>query len=576
MGEARFGSDVVVDALQRLRIPYVAFNPGASFRGLHDSLVNYALGSPAILEVQHEKIAVAMAHGYAKVTGQPMAVITHDLVGLLHATLGVYYAFVDRVPMLVLGGTGPMDAAQRRPWIDWVHTANVENTAVRDYTKWDDHPASLQAIPDSLVRAYQIATTGPAGPVFVAIDAALQEVALDAPVPVHPADPTGSALGPDPAALERVAHALVSAQRPVLVPGYLGRDTAAWDLLIELAELLPAAVVDTDIRLNFPTEHDLSASAATAIDHADLVVLLDVKDVADHTGLLAKKARGAKPALAPGARLMEIGFGDLGLSSWSADAGSWYPADERVLADTKVALPILVKRCRELSAERGETDQRPWHAALAGRHRSERAEWKEMASYRRDDVPIAVPWLVREVGRAVADYDWVLAAGTANEWALRLWDFDRPYRHAGRSLGTATQIGISLGVALAYKGSGKLVVDLQPDGDLLFDAGALWVASRHRLPLLVVMVNNRAYNNDWGHQRDIALARGNDPDNAGIGIVIDDPAPDFATLARAFSWHAEGPVTDPENIHAAVARAARHVARNGLPALVDIVCEAGT
>jgi benzoylformate decarboxylase/acetolactate synthase-1/2/3 large subunit len=575
---ARYGSDVVVDVLQTLGVRYVAFNPGASFRGLHDSLVNYAGGTPTILEVPHEKIAVGIAHGYAKVTGEPMAVVTHDLVGLLHATLGIYYAHVDRTPILVLGGTGPMDAARRRPWIDWVHTANVENSAVRDYTKWDDHPASVEALPDSLVRAYQVSTMQPAGPVFVALDAAVQEESLgERNVAMTGADPPPTRIAPDPDALERVAQALVQAERPALIAGYAARDPGAWAQLIELAELLALAVVDTDLRLNFPTNHELSSRPADVLPDADVVLLLDIKDIGDHTGLLTKESRGGRPALAPGAKLLELGFGDLGLSSWAADFGSWYDADERVLADTSIALPLLLQRCRELVAAHPEERERreARRHEIASRHAAARQIWRSKADEQAGDMePLTVANLVKEVGAAISAHDWVLTAGTANGWALKLWDFDKPYRHVGRSLGTATQIGISLGVALAHRGSGKLVVDLQPDGDLMFDAGALWVASRHRLPMLVIMVNNRAYNNDWVHQKNVARARGNPVERAGIGIVIDDPAPDFATLARAFDWHAEGPVTRVDEIAPAVARAARVVLEQGRPALVDIVCQA--
>jgi benzoylformate decarboxylase/acetolactate synthase-1/2/3 large subunit len=574
---ARYGSDVVVELLQRLDIPYVAFNPGASFRGLHDSLVNFAGGSPAILEVQHEKIAIGLAHGYAKATGKPLAVITHDLVGLLHATLGVYYAFTDRVPMLVLGGTGPMDSARRRPWIDWVHSANVENTAVRDFTKWDDHPASVEAFPDSIIRAYQISMAAPPGPVFVAIDAALQEEVAPPGYdgPPFGAHPLSSAIAPDPAVLAKVAATLANAERPVIVAGYTGRTPGAWQHLVELAELLPAAVVDTNLRANFPTSHELAVPAARVVPEADVVMLLDVKDVADHTGLISKEARGQKPALAPDATLIDVGFGTLGVSSWSADAGSWFPAQVRLTADTAVALPLLVEATRKARSEAAvapATDA--WRERVATIHRDAKAKWQAIADERHDNSPISVPRLVREVGEAISDYDWVLSAGTASEWARRLWEFDAPHRHVGRSLGTATQIGISLGVALAYRDTDKLVVDLQPDGDLLFDAGALWVAQRHRLPLLVVMVNNRAYNNDWGHQRDVARVRGNDPARAGIGIVIDDPAPDFASLAKAFSLYAEGPITDPTCIAPAIRRAAEYVMKNRQPALVDVVCEA--
>src|SRR5881628_3184959 len=164
---ARFGSDVIVDLLQAFDIPYASLNPGASYRGLHDSLVNYGAGRPEIILCTHEKIAVSLAHGYAKVTGKPMAAIVHDVVGLLHGSMGIYYAMLDRVPVLVLGATGPLDRGRRRPYIDWIHSANVQGNAVRDFVKWDDQPATVEDFPASFARGYRIATTEPAGPVYL-------------------------------------------------------------------------------------------------------------------------------------------------------------------------------------------------------------------------------------------------------------------------------------------------------------------------------------------------------------------------------------------------------------------------
>jgi benzoylformate decarboxylase/acetolactate synthase-1/2/3 large subunit len=244
-----------------------------------------------------------------------------------------------------------------------------------------------------------------------------------------------------------------------------------------------------------------------------------------------------------------------------------------VVADTSVALPPLLELCRELVAqEPGRAEARERRRADLGRlHADTRQRWRDVAD-RPQEGAMTTARLVAEVGKAIAGHDWVLTAGTGNGWATRLWDFEAPYRHPGRSLGTATQIGISLGVALAHRGTGRLVVDLQPDGDLMFDASALWVATRHRIPMLVVMVNNRAYNNDWIHQRHVAADRGTPVENAGIGIEIVDPAPDFSTLARAFDWYATGPITRAEQIGPAVAQAAEIVATTGRPALVDIVC----
>lgn len=578
MSTLRFGSDLMVDALRALRIPYLALNPGASFRGLHDSLVNHGNGPPVLLEVPHEKIAVGIAHGYAKVTGQPMGVVTHDVVGLLHATLGIYYAYQDRVPMLVLGGAGPMDAAKRRPWIDWVHSANVQNSAVRDFTKWDDSPLSVEAVPDSLARAWQVAQMEPQGPVYVALDAAAQEEPLDGRVIPVPADVSlPSRMAPDPAAIDRLAAMLVTAERPVMITGDACRGGRTWDPLVELAELLAIGVVDTGIRSNFPSCHPLNATGTAILDDADLVLLVDVKDIGQRTQLLGKEQRGQCLELPPGARLADLGLGDLGLSSWAGDFGAWYRADETVLADTALALPALLDRCRALEAGqpagRAARQDRRWH--LEDLHERARRAWRERAEACREASPVSLPRLATEVWQAIAGYDWVLAAGTANDWALRLWDFDQPGRHPGRSLGTATQIGISLGVALAHRGSGKLVVDLQPDGDLMFDLGALWVASRHRIPLLVVMVNNRSYQNDWAHQRRLARMRGRPEERASIGVTIDDPAPDFAAIARGLGWHAQGPISDPSRVGQAVRKAAQIVTQEGKPALVDVVCQAG-
>jgi benzoylformate decarboxylase/acetolactate synthase-1/2/3 large subunit len=573
---ACYGSDVVVDALQALEVPYLALNPGASFRGLHDSLVNYGGNLPRVLEVPHEKIAVGMAHGYAKAIGEPMGVVTHDLVGLLQASMGVFYAYVDRVPMLVLGGAGPMDQAKRRPWIDWVHTANVQNSSVRDFTKWDDHPYSVEAVPESLARAWRVATMAPPGPVYVALDAAIQEQPLDGRVvPVPEAGASPSSPGPDPAALERLAAALVEAERPVMITGYAGRDRRAWSQLVELAELLGIGVVDTNLRLNFPNRHPLNLTGGGALEDADVVLLVDVKDIGQHTQLLRKQARGQRLRLGEGTKLLDLGFGDLGLPAWTAHFGSWYQPAQQVIADTAVALPALLERCRALEAAQPERRQgrAVRRQRLAALHERAWARWRARAEASWDGSPVPVPRLAAEVGRVLEGHDWVLTAGTANDWALRLWDFDRPERHLGRSLGTATQIGISLGAALAHRGSGRLVVDLQPDGDLMYDVGALWVATRHRLPMLAVMVNNRSYQNDWAHQVQMARERGNPVERASIGLLLDDPAPDFAGLARSFGWYALGPITDPDQVGPAVAEAAEVVAERGRPALVDVVCQ---
>ncbi len=575
----QWGSDVMVDVLRMLGLKYVSLNPGSSFRGLHDSLVNYGGDEITMIECPHEKLALGVAHGYAKATGEPMAVILHDLVGLLQGTMGVYYAYLDRVPVIVLGGSGPADHERRRPYIDWIHSANVQGQAVRPYTKWDHEPRSLASIPTVLGRAYRIAVEEPRGPVYVALDAGLQEDRLEAPIPMDDvlriATPP-SRLAPEPSALEELAHELCTARRPVMVLGYPGRDPASFDVLVEIAEAVGVGALETHWRLNFPNRHPLNVTGSDALEDADCVLFVDTKDMGKPTQKLESTTRAISSRLADGCRVLDLGFGDVGISSWSEDYAEALPADLRVTADTAVALPLLFERCRQLVAEdpperAAERDHR--RADLRARHDRTWEGWAAKAQEVADVSPVSTARLAAEVWEVVQQHDWVLTAGTASEWALRSWDFDRPHRHPGKQLGTATQIGISLGVALAHKGSGRLVVDLQPDGDLMFDVGALWVAAAYELPLLTVMFNNRAYYNDWEHQERLARQRGTPMERASIGMAINDPAPDFAQIATGFGWWAEGPVTDPSQVRAAVQRAADHVLTTGRPALVDVICQ---
>jgi benzoylformate decarboxylase/acetolactate synthase-1/2/3 large subunit len=568
----------MADVIAELGLRYVSLNPGSSYRGLHDSLVNRVADRVEMICCPHEKIAVGIAHGYTKATGEPMATILHNVVGLLHGAMGVYYAWLDRAPVLVLGGAGPAEQARRRPNIDWIHSANVQGNAVRDFTKWDHEPRSIGDVPLVLARALRIAAGEPRGPVYVALDAGLQEDPLDAPVELPDFSRLGPAspVGPDPRALERLARRLSHARRPVIVPGYAGRDPAAFGQLVELAELVGAGVDDTGVRLNFPNRHPLCVNGTGALEQADCVLFLDVKDMGRPTQRLDSTSRSVTSRLAPGTTVLDLGFNDLGLSSWSEDYAALIETDLQVTADTAVALPMLLDACRRLVAV-DDADRRAERAAYAAElhelHAKVAGAWAQEAVTRAAGSPVSTPRLASEVWEAVKDHDWVLTAGTAADWARRLWDFDAPHRHPGRSLGTATQIGISLGVALAHRGTGRLVVDLQPDGDLMFDAGALWVAAHYQLPMLVVMYNNHAYYNDWEHQERLARRRGTPIERACIGMEIDRPAPDFAALARSFSWYAEGPIEDPDKVGSAVRRAAERVLGTGLPALVDVVCQ---
>ena len=570
-------SDVIADLIKQYEFPFITLNPGASYRALHDSLVNHNGDTPPMLVCQHEKIAVQIAHGYAKASGKPLAVIVHNVVGLLHSTMGVYYAYTDRAPVFLIGATGPMDEGKRRPRVDWAHTANVQGNQIRDYVKWDYQPGGIDGVVDSFARAYSIMMTEPQGPIYMCYDAALQEAPLEAPI-VLP-DPASakvpSRIAPDPAALAEVADRLVAADWPVLLPQFVGRDPNGFSDMVGLAEALGAPVSDTQWRLNFPTEHPLDMRMNKDVfAQADVIALLDCRDWERPTHVNDRVNRTLKPLYPAHCEWIDIGFADVEISKWATDYQRFPECAQRVLADTALAIPALTKLCTDRIKADPRLGSRVTERAraVATMHDAQRTKWREQARENWNVRPITLPRLASEVWDKIRHEDWVLTTNAFEDWAPKLWDFDRHYRWPGRALGTGTQIGMATGVALAHRGTGRLVVDCQTDGDLMFDVGALWFAAKHRVPFLCVMHNNRAYYNDWEHQITIARQRGTPVERAYIGMDLMDPAPDFATLARGLGWYAEGPIEDPNDIAAALDRAIAKV-KSGVPALIDTITQ---
>lgn len=568
-------SDVIVDLLRHYDFPYIALNPGASYRGLHDSLVNYGGNYPPILLCQHEKIAVQIAHGYAKATGRPMVAIVHDIVGMLHATMGIYYAYIDRCPVFVIGATGPMDESRRRPFIDWIHTANVNGEQLRHYVKWDYQPASIEGVPDSFARAYAAMMTEPQGPIYMCYDAWLQEQPLekDVALPQPSTNKVPVSMAADGMALAEVADRLLAAKFPVLMAEYVARSSDGFDNLVALAETIGAAVFDVHARLNFPNRHPLNLSCEKEVfGDADLIVMLDVRDWEKSTHYIDRSKREVVPHYGPDCQMIDVGFGEINLSKWSMDYARMPTCSLRVLGDTLTAIPELTRLCRERIARDPALAKRIAERAKAitQRHDALFKGWSEAAKRDWDGIPITLPRLASEMWEVIKNEDWVLTACNLQDWVYKLWDFDRPYRHPGQALGTGTQIGVSLGVALAHRDKGRLVIDIQPDGDLMFDAGALWSAAKNNIPLLVVMYNNRAYYNDWEHQIRVAHHRGTPVERAYIAQDITGPDPDFATMAKSMGWYAEGPIEKPADIAPALRRAIAQV-KAGKPALVDTV-----
>jgi len=583
----QYGSDVVAETLRALALPYIALVPGASFRGLHDSLVNY-LGNrdPQMLLCLHEEHAVAIAHGYAKVTGQPMAVALHSNVGLFHATMAIFNAWCDRMPVLILGATGPVDAVKRRPWIDWIHTARDQGAIVRPYIKWDDQPASPEAAREALLRAMWHTSTAPQGPVYVNLDAEMQEAPLAAPLPpIVAARYAPSVANAPPVEIVREAAAmLLRAERPLFLIGRVSRDPAAWDLRVALAQALNAKVL-TDLKVGaaFPTDHQLHIDAAgillrpesaKAIADADVILSLDWVDLA---GTL-KVACGGESS----AKIIQVSLDHLLHGGWSMDYQGLPPVDLFIAALPDAAVPLLL----EALAPSHSAALAPSHSAALAPSRSKAlapATHAEIYAARKhvfsatpsengrictDDVAVALRSVIGE--RPISFSHLPLS------WNGASWPFRHPLDFLGSDGGGGIGAGpgIAVGAALALKGSGRLPVAVCGDGDFLMGATAIWTATHYRIPLLLVVANNRSYYNDEVHQERVARMRNRPVENKWIGQRIAAPDVDLAAIGRAQGGQGWGPIEGLDALAPALEQAVRAV-QDGAVAVVDVRVQGG-
>jgi thiamine pyrophosphate-dependent acetolactate synthase large subunit-like protein len=553
-----WGSDVAAQMLRRLDIPFIALNPGASYRGLHDSLVNH-LGNvrPQMLLCLHEEHAVAIAHGYAKASGKPLAVAVHSNVGLMHATMAIFNAWCDRQPMLILGATGPLDATQRRPWIDWLHTSQDQAGLVRNFIKWDDQPGSVAAIPEAILRGWQTAGTAPQGPVYVCLDAALQEERLDRepelPDPARFAPPSPSA--PDPNALSEAAHLLRQAKRPLILFGRCRRTDADWERRVTLAERLGAAMLsDLKAGAMVPSDHPLhaatpfnklSAPGKAALNEADVILSLGWIDL----GGLLNEAFERRP---PSATIIHAGQ-DVHLhNGWGKEHSALPPVDVHLLGDPDQAAAGLLALLPE-----GE----------------EGVSWFTPPVKKSAEATGAVITL-RHVARALSDAvdgQPVTFAALPRGWPCELWPHRGPLDYLGKDGGGGVGAGpgVAIGAALALKDSGRLAVGVLGDGDTLMSINALWTAAHYQIPAIIIVSNNRSYYNDEQHQESVARTRGRNTGNKWVGQAIDGPAPDIAQMARAQGVDGYGPIVELSALGPALKKAVE-TARAGRPCVVDV------
>ena len=580
----RPGADFMVDVLKTLGFEYVAANPGSSFRALHESLVNYGMNkTPELLTCCHEESSVAMAHGYAKIEGKPMLVMAHGTVGLQHASMAVYNAFADRVPVYIIIGN-ILDATFRRSDVEWTHAVQDATAMVRDYIKWDDTPVSLTHFAESAMRAYRIAMTPPYGPVVLVADATLQEEGIppaERPrlrVPrLTPTSPPAA----DAGAIAEVAKMLVAAEQPRIFAGRVARTPKGLALLVELAELLQTPVVEGRFvyRMNIPTRHPLKMAIGTALADADLVLSLEHPELFHYTHSMTPPNRfgmDVRPMLKPGTKVVTMSSHELLTKSNYQDAGRYIEADLAIPADTEATLPALIEACRRLiTSERRRTfDQR-------GRRIAEMtaAQYEEnlaQAASGWDARPISTGRLSAELWNQIRGEDWSLVsdAGFVSNWPLRLWDFTKHHQYIGWSgaYGIGYGAPAAVGAALANRRHGRLSVNIQCDGDLNYAPAVLWTATHHRIPLLTVMHNNRSYHQERMFVTDMAARANRDVSRSGIGNDLSDPFIDHVALAKAYGVAGIGPVENPHDIGPALKRAIDLVKR-GEPALVDVITQ---
>jgi thiamine pyrophosphate-dependent acetolactate synthase large subunit-like protein len=585
-----WGSDIVVAMLRRLGVEYAAITPGSSFRGLHDSLVNFGGNvDPGLIICNHEEVAVAVAHGYAKARGRPMAAIVHSNVGLMHATMAIFNAWADRQPVLVLGATGPLDSRLRRPWIDWIHTANGQGQLVREYTKWESQPASLGAIPEAMLRAWRTMLIEPRGPVYLCLDATLQEQPLDDTSPVDLPDvaryPLPAPPPPPSDAVVAAARLLVSAERPVLLVGRATRTDDGWSEVVELAELLGAAVL-TDLKseASFPTNHPLHQAWPTTqgdetsrevVGQADVIMALEWTDPAGTVrGGPAAVAERHNQSSATRPRLINVSLNEYAVRSWAADHQELPPADLPILSTATQTIGALLPEVRRLLKDdwsaRGRADRR-WEAHRARRVALE-ARWAAAREAVWAATPIRMTRLLGELATALGERRFqVTLVRVPLAWPAGVWDFAQPGAYLGNDggAGVGSGPGMGVGAALGLQGTGRLPIAILGDGDMLMAPSALWTAAHHRIPILLIVANNQTYFNDEQHQERVARARARPVDNKWLGQRMDAPAVDFAALGHALGVEGIGPVTAPDDLAEAYRRAVRAV-DEGRPVLVDV------
>jgi acetolactate synthase I/II/III large subunit len=580
MTAERTGSDYMVDVIKSLGFEYVCANPGSSFRGIHESLINYGGNkSPEFITCCHEESSVAMAHGYAKIEGKPLLVLAHGTVGVQHAAMAVYNAYCDRVPVyLILGNI--VDATKRVPGVEWAHSVQDAASIIRDFTKWDDLPASLPHFGESAVRAYKIAMTPPTMPVVIVADGELQENPIPADDKTHiPKLTLATPPQGDAGAVAEVARLLVAAENPVILAERMARTPQGLARLIELAETLQAGVIDLGGRMNFPSRHMLNQSerARAAIMDADVILGLEVTDLYGPLHIYKDQMERTSTSITkPTAKVIAINSNNLFIKGNYQDFQRFPEVDIEIAADAEETLPSLIEAVKRLLTDDRKRAAQDRGARLAKAHQRALEGARDSAAFAWDASPISTARLSSELWAQIQNEDWSLTGATTlvNKWPQRLWNFDKHYQYIGNAggYGVGYNAPAATGAALANRKYGRLTVNIQGDGDLMYAPGILWTAAHHKIPLLHIIHNNRAYHQEVMQVQIMADRHSRGVQNCGTGTTITSPDISYAKLAQSMGVYGDGPITDPKDLGPAIRRAL-DVVKRGEPALLDVATQ---
>lgn len=561
----RPGSDLMVQVIRDLGIEFAAANPGSTFEGLQESIINFGNPpnqTPEFITALHEESSVAMGHGYAKAVGKPMLALLHGTIGVQHASMAIYNAYYDRVPVLMIAGNDRGDIPS--------HTAADMAGMVRSFTKWDAQPKTLDEALVAIQRAYNEAITPPMAPTLVVMDSELQKT--NAPTTRIPTYRPPQYTTVDPTRTKEIAKALVDAQNPRIAVGRL-RTPQGVARAIELAELVGASTSTTAANgpMSFPQRHPLCGpGASTAYDYT-----------------LGLEAGGAQasiigpdlPTIVAQRDPAGVGFGGLDGSrpvSGRAASGAQPPID----ADAEASLPAIIEevkrlltaekraRAQERTAKHADANQRAHVEAVRRAVDAKRPGW--------NGSPISTARVYAELWPLIMNEDWCLSSPTffSGGHNVQLWDHNKPYSCLGGQGAGGMGYGApaSVGAALAAKSRGRFVVNIQCDGDLNYSPGVLWSAVHHQLPLLTIMHNNRAWHQEFMYISFMSGVRGRGTDRSHIGSTLRDPYIDYKKMAEGYGMAGEGPISDPTLLAAALKRGVDSVKR-GEPYMIDVITQ---